>query len=211
MNQKFAFDSCVVISLLRQPYLAEKIRAGFEEKPTTILLFDKVIEEVTKGGTSCQVIIDHISKLFGCRIDVVNAHEYERQILQLLAEKYSIIHQGDDQILVMSKAREAVLVSFDNRLIRLCNILGVSYFNPMHQEKYEKNDYFSKLPIQEIIFNMDRPSLLSLRKKQIEYYLEYYQKKYRYHKRKAERFYDKIEDLNQKLDSLNHEELLIQC
>jgi len=131
-----ALDSCVLISLMGESEnIVEKIKHAFNEKNTKIVLYRVVLNEIIGNGKTSK-IRHRLSELFNCVIEIVPISEYEIQIAKEMSEIHKIIHRGDDQILAISKTRNDIVITFDKKLIRTCNLLGIKFFNPFYQDDF---------------------------------------------------------------------------
>jgi predicted nucleic acid-binding protein len=131
-NQTLALDSCVVISMMEDPGLGQRLKQSLKGKSIRIVLCDIVLSEVRRNrGYTKTSIVAKLSKLLGREIEVVETNKEEKNDAEKISLNYLECHRGDNIILAFCKLRDFILVTFDRALLRTCNFVGVMAFHPL--------------------------------------------------------------------------------
>ena len=130
MNQsKIALDSCVVIDIIEKPKVASKLKDSLRGKSVKIILCDVVLSEVYRvRGYLPEKVIGKISKVLGRVVELCTMEDDAKAVA--ITGQFQICHNGDNKILILCKARDFVLVTFDRMLLKACEFVGVAAFHP---------------------------------------------------------------------------------
>lgn len=130
-NQTIALDSCVVISLMEDAGLGQRLKQSLRGKSIRIVLCDIVLSEVKRNlGYTKNFVIARLSKLLGKEIEVLETNNEEKSDAEKISSNYLECHRGDNIILAFCKLRDFILLTFDRALLRTCNFVGVVAFHP---------------------------------------------------------------------------------
>ena len=133
---KIALDSCVVINLIDRRVVGNRIRSKLKGKPTTLVLCDKVLQEVQRvRGLTADKIIWLVTKTLGRKPEVSYSTSDDVIKAQEISEKYLECHKGDNLILAICMARNYILLTFDRMFLKICDLVGVLAFNPVRGGK----------------------------------------------------------------------------
>ena len=130
--QKIVLDSCVVIDIMEKPKIASIIKSRLRGKSVKIILCDVVLGEVKRvRGYRPKKIISVVSKLLGKKIELSNIDKTNVENARQISNQFQICHNGDNKILSLCQAKNFVLMTFDRMLLKTCQFLDVTAFNPL--------------------------------------------------------------------------------
>ena len=130
--QKTVFDTNLVIEVLENQEMAQRVRHALKGKAVRIVLCETVLRELERvRAWSTGTVLVGLRRVFGeKRVETASSPERLHDEAQRVREGFEMAHVGDDMILALCRMRGFALITFDRSMLKVAQMLGVLAFHP---------------------------------------------------------------------------------
>lgn len=127
-----ALDTCVLVEMLTNFKISQKILRLFRGKHSCIVLQDVVFAEAEKIlRIPREKILEKVINILHKEVFIFSTTTEMKSVAKIIEKQYGICHHPDSLILAASKIHSWTLLTFDRNLLRAAEFEGTMAFNPV--------------------------------------------------------------------------------